>query len=223
MLATDWASWGTAIGTLVLALATFASVRSGNRAGRNAERAYQAGLRPVLFASRPHETLQKVRWGDGHFAALPPGRAILEEEDGVVYMAMSLQNVGTGTAVILGWRVDSGQLINPNASREEMLDQPQMVRPDPGSFRAQTRDLYSPPHDLSFWQAAIRTRDDPDRARVEAALAGHEMLLIDLLYGDQEGGQRTMSRFSITRYPGSDSEWFPSVVNHWYLDRDGPR
>src|SRR5271168_4016830 len=59
----DWASWGTAVGTLVLAVATFASVRAGNRAGRNAERAFQAGLRPVLFASRPHETVQKVRWG----------------------------------------------------------------------------------------------------------------------------------------------------------------
>ena len=165
IVGTDWASWGTAVGTLVLAAATFAAVRSGNRAGRNAERALQAGQRPVLFASRPHETVQKVRWGDGHWAALPPGRAILEEEDGVVYMAMSLQNVGTGTAVILGWRIDTGQLINPNATSEEMLAQPQMIRPDPASFRAQTRDLYSPPHDLSFWQAAIRTRDDPDRAR----------------------------------------------------------
>ena len=71
IVGTDWASWGTAVGTLVLAAATFAAVRSGNRAGRNAERALQAGLRPVLFASRPHETVQKVRWGDGHWAALP--------------------------------------------------------------------------------------------------------------------------------------------------------
>jgi hypothetical protein len=220
---TDWASWGTAVGTLVLALATFASVRSGNRAGRNAERAFQAGLRPVLFASRPHETVQKVRWGDGHWAALPPGRAILEEENGVVYMAMSLQNVGSGTAVILGWRVDAGQLINPNASPEEMLAQPQMARPDPDAFRHQTRDLYSPPHDLSFWQAAIRTSDDPDRAQVEAALAGDHLLLVDLLYGDEEGGQRTISRFSIAPYPGAEGEWLPAVVNHWYLDREGPR
>jgi hypothetical protein len=98
--------------------------------------------------------VQKVRWGDGHWAALPPGRAILQEEDGVVYMAMSLQNVGAGTAVILGWRVDAGQLINLNASPEEMLAQPQMARPDPDTFRHQTRDLYSPPHDLSFWWAA---------------------------------------------------------------------
>ena len=96
---------------------------------------------------------------------------------------------------------------------------------DPASFRAQTRDLYSPPHDLSFWQAAIRTRDDPDRAQVEAALAGDDILLIDLLYGDQEGGQRTISRFSIAQYPGTDhqNEWSPAVVNHWYLDREGPR
>jgi hypothetical protein len=97
-----------------------------------------------------------------------------------------------------------------------------MVRPDPATFRPQTRDLYSPPHDLSYWQAAIRMPDDPDRARVEAGLAGRDVLLIDLLYGDQDGGQRTISRFSITKYPGSD-EWMPAVVNHWYLDRDGPR
>jgi hypothetical protein len=219
----DWASWGTAIGTLVLALATFASVRSGNRAGRNAERALQAGQRPVLFASRTHETVQKVRWGDGHWAALPPGRAVMDEQDGVIYLAMSLQNVGTGIAVILGWRVDTGQIINPNASVEEMRAGPQMVRPDPDAFRPQTRDLYSPPHDLSYWQAAIRTVDDPDRARVESAMRGTDPLLIDLLYGDQEGGQRTISRFSIARYGGPDDGWFPMAVSHWYLDREGPR
>ena len=98
-----------------------------------------------------------------------------------------------------------------------------MIRPEPEEFRPQTRDLFVPPGDISFWQAAIRMPDDPDRARVEAALAGRELLLIDLLYGDQDGAQRTISRFSITRYPGSDGDWFPAVVNHWYLDRDGPR
>jgi hypothetical protein len=219
----DWASWGTAVGTLVLAAATFAAVRSGNRAGRNAERALQAGMRPVLFASRPHETVQKVRWGDGHWAALPPGRAVLDEEDGVIYLAMSLQNVGAGIAVILGWRVDTGQIISPNASLQEMQSGAQMVRPDPASFRPQTRDLYSPPNDLSYWQAAIRTVDDPDRARVEAAMTGTDPLLIDLLYGDQEGGQRTISRFSIARYGGPEDGWFPAAVSHWYLDREGPR
>ena len=208
---------------MVLAVATFASVRSANRAGRNAERALQVGLRPVLFASRPHETVQKVRWGDGHWAVLPPGRAVLEEQDGVIYMAMSLQNVGTGIAVLIGWRVDSFDAISFNASLAEMQAGPILVRPDPATFRPQTRDLYSPPGDLSFWQAAIRTLDDPFRPLAQAAIAGTNALIIDLLYGDQEGGQRTISRFSIAPYPDRDNEWFPAVVSHWYLDRHDPR
>jgi len=54
-------------------------------------------------------------------------------------------------------------------------------------------------------------------------MTGTDPLLIDLLYGDQEGGQRTISRFSIASYGGADDGWFPAVVNHWYLDREGPR
>jgi hypothetical protein len=45
---------------------------------------------------------------------------------------------------------------------------------------------------------------------------------IDLLYGDHEGGQRVVSRFSIT--PRKDDEnWLPSVVRHWNIDRPDPR
>ncbi len=220
---TDFASWGTAVGTLVLAVATFASVRSANRAGRNAERALQVGLRPVLFESRPHETIQNVRWGDGHWAALSPGRAVLEEQNGVIYMAMSLQNVGAGIAVLLGWRVDTFEILSPRASFEEMRTSAVLVRPDLASFRPQTQDQFSPPGDVSYWGAAIRTEDDPDRQQVEAVFAGPNPLVIDLLYGDHEGGQRTISRFSITRYPGNSDEWFCSVGQHWYLDRDDPR
>ncbi len=150
IVGTDWASWGTAAGTLVLAVATFASVRYGNAAARNTERALQAGLRPILFASRPHETVQKVRWGDGHLAALPPGHAIFEKEDGVIYMAISLQNVGAGMAVILGWRIDVGTRIDAHASLEEMRAETSLIRPDSATFRPQTRDLYSPPGDLIF-------------------------------------------------------------------------
>lgn len=220
---TDWASAATAGGTLVLAVATFASVRSANRAGRNAERALQVGLRPVLFASRPHESIQKIRWGDGHSAALDRGHAVLEERDGVIYMAMSLQNVGSGIAVLRGWRVDVFEPVRPGASVDEMMEHPLRRPPDPATFRPQTRDLYSPPNDLSFWQAAIREPDDPDRPLVQAAMAGPTALIIDLLYGDHEGGQRTISRFSVDRYPGRGEEWFPSVVEHWYLDREDPR
>jgi hypothetical protein len=221
---TDWAtisSLATAGGTLVLAAATFAAVRSANRAGRNAERALLVGLRPVLFASRMDDPSQKIRWGDDHWALLAGGRALLDDVDGVVYLALSLRNVGSGIAVLHGWNIDESMLINPAATLAEM--QAAVVRPDPDTFRPQTRDLYAPPGDVSFWQAAIRSPDDPDRPMVSAAISGSCPLYVDLLYGDQEGGQRTMSRFSVTRYPGRDEEWLCTVVRHWNLDRQDPR
>jgi hypothetical protein len=48
---TTIAELGTAGGTLILAIATFGSVRSANRAARVAERSLQIGLRPLLVES----------------------------------------------------------------------------------------------------------------------------------------------------------------------------
>ena len=51
----DWvtiSSLATAGGTLVLAVATFSSVRSANRSARVAERSLLAGIRPVLMPSQ---------------------------------------------------------------------------------------------------------------------------------------------------------------------------
>jgi hypothetical protein len=223
MQVSDWAEAATAVGTLVLAVATFSSVRAGNRQGRNAERALNAGLRPVLFSSRPHETTQKIRWGDDHWAMLETGHAVLEEKDDVIYMAISLLNVGAGIAELQGWRVDTTQIIDPHMPLEEMQRLNTQIRPDPAAFRSQTRDLYAPPGVISFWQAAIRTSDDPDRARMVEALAGLGPIVVDLLYSDQEGGQRTISRFAISRLNTESDAWFPSVVRHWYLDADTHR
>jgi hypothetical protein len=71
----DWptiASLGTAGGTLVLAVATFSSVRSAQRATQIAERSTQIaeralliGLRPVLVPSRATDVPEAVRFGDG--------------------------------------------------------------------------------------------------------------------------------------------------------------
>ena len=52
---TDWAAWGTSVGTLVLAGATFAAVRSSNRSARVAERTLLVGLRPLLVTSRAQD------------------------------------------------------------------------------------------------------------------------------------------------------------------------
>ena len=71
----DWstiASLATAGGTLVLAVATFSSVRFGQRSTRIAERstaiaerALLLGLRPVLAPSRVTDPPETVRFGEG--------------------------------------------------------------------------------------------------------------------------------------------------------------
>jgi hypothetical protein len=219
---TDWttiSSLATAGGTLVLAVATFYSVRSANRSARNAERALQVGLRPVLFPSRPQDPPQKLRWGDDHWALVPGAGAVLEDTGDSIYLAASLRNVGSGIGVLHGWRAEA----SPEASDFAFVQEHGMIQPDVTDFRPQTRDLYVPPGEASFWQAAIREADDRDRPAVGDAIALRRLVTIDLLYGDQEGGQRTISRFAITPHPTQEGGWLCTVVRHWYLDRDNPR
>ncbi len=219
----DWgtiSSLATAGGTLVLAVATFYSVRSANQAARNAERALLVGLRPVLFASRAQDAGQKIRWGDDHWAVVAGGQAVLQHVDEAVYLAMSLRNVGSGLAVLHSWRVEPMPVSHDVTLA--LAQRRAQTRPDPDQFRPQGRDLYVPPGDISFWQAAIRDPADPDRDRIAAVIDDHQQLLVDLLYGDHEGGQRTISRFAVTLRPGGD-DWLCSVVRHWNLDRQDPR
>ena len=42
-------------------------------------------------------------WQDQHFVHLPAGRAVVEEADGVIYLAAALRNAGNGVAVLHGW------------------------------------------------------------------------------------------------------------------------
>ena len=84
LVSTDWAtiaSFATAFGTLVLAVATFASVRSANRSARVAEEAFQVNLRPVLVTSRMDDPMQKIRWIDDHWARLDGSQGIVELDD----------------------------------------------------------------------------------------------------------------------------------------------
>ena len=77
----DWAtiaSLATAGGTLVLAVSTFASVRSANRAARAAERSLLAGMRPLLMPSRLQDAEQKILFGDGKWVHVPGGGAAAE-------------------------------------------------------------------------------------------------------------------------------------------------
>ena len=82
MLATDWvtvSSLATAGATLVLAFATFASVKWVNRAVRVAERSLLAGLRPVLMPSRPDDPPQRVGFSDDRWFKVPGSGAVASD------------------------------------------------------------------------------------------------------------------------------------------------
>jgi hypothetical protein len=206
----DWvtiSSLATAGGTLVLAAATFASVRSANRAARVAERSLLLGIRPVLASSRLDEDpAEEVTFGTGRAFTVPAGTALIEDEGDAIYLAMTVRNVGAGIGVIHGWYLHADW-------------DPRTPRPEPESFRRQTRDLYVPSGDSSFWQGGLYEADEALKAGVRRALATEERLMIDLLYGDHEGGQRTISRFIVASRGG---RMLNSVVRHWNLDMTDP-
>ncbi len=208
----DWptvASLATAAGTLVLALATFASVRSANRSARVAELALQEQRRPVLVQSRLDDPLQKIMFVDGHWVHVPGSRAVAEHIEGTVYLAMSLRNVGSGIGVLQGWVARAGlQTSQVDHAAEE-------------DFRHLTRDLYIPAGDVGLWQGALRDPADDAHSPIANAANQHQTITIELLYTDQAGGQRTISRFHLA--PIGDDAWIASVGRHWYLDQEGPR
>ncbi len=209
---TDWATvseLGTAAGTLVLAVATFAAVRSSNRSARLAERALLAGLRPLLLPSRLEDPSEKVGFQDDHWIRVPGGMAIADITDQVIYLAMAVRNVGTGLAGLNGWLFHQERLSGPAPA------------PDPDLFRRLNRDLYIPAGDRGFWQGAFRDPAEPEFALARDAIVDGNVFSIDVLYGDGEGGQRMITRFTVI---GSrDGSLITAVSHHWNLDRPDPR
>ncbi len=214
-MSVDWVSvagLATAGGTLVLAVATFASVRSANRSARTAERSLAAGLRPLLIGSRVDDPAQKVGFIDRHLLVVDGGGGVAECADDVVYLAMSLRNAGRGVAVLHGWFPVAAQ-----------GDEPASASPPtaPDDFIRLTRDIYIAAGDAGFWQGALRDPATDAFGRVSAAIAQRANIGIDILYGDHEGGQRVVTR--MTLIPVGDTAWLASPSRHWNVDRPDPR
>jgi hypothetical protein len=228
MSATAWstiASLATALGTLVLAVATFSAVRSSNLMARIAREQFLVQLRPVLTTSRREDPTLKVNFGDAKWVHIPGGGAAAEVSLGegttgpdipVVYLAIALRNAGNGIAVLHAWR------FYPEARRD-----PQHAPLE--EFQRQTRDLYIPVGDVGFWQGAFR---DPERAGYDEArktIQDAQPWSVELLYGDHEGGQRMISRFTVLpsghrdQNPDAELRWLATASRHWNIDRPDPR
>jgi hypothetical protein len=226
--ATDWATvanLATALGTLVLAVATFSAVKSANMMARVARQQLLVGLRPMLMTSRRDDATLNVNFGDRKWVKIPGGGAAGEvgggdgmqgPADGVVYLAVSVRNAGNGLAVLHGWRFYPDWHREPDHAPLE-------------EFRTQTRDLYVPVGDIGFWQGAFRDPEDPQYAAARKAIEAGEPWTVELLYGDHEGGQRAITRFTMlpfgTENPDADPEgsWLASQSRHWNIDRPDPR
>ena len=234
MTVAEWstiANLATALGTLILAVATFSAVRSSNLMAKVAQQQLLIQLRPVLAPSRREDPALKVNFGDMKWVQIPGGGAVAEIGAGtgsmgsntqVVYLALALRNAGNGIAVLQGWR------FFPAANRDTShapLEE----------FQAQTRDLYIPAGDVGFWQGAFRDTGAPGYEQARAAIEARQPWSVELLYADHEGGQRAITRFlalpvehQIVAQPGDhqggagDAKpgWLASASRHWSLDSE---
>ena len=205
----DWATisaLATAGGTLVLAGATFASVRSANRAARAAETSLLAGLRPLLLPSHLEDAGQKVSFVDGHVLAVRGGGGAVEIDGDSILLAMSVRNVGSGIAVLHGWH------LHPELWRGDHADLDE--------FTSLTRDIYVPAGDIGFWQGSFRDPESEQFQALKRTVDARERFTVDVLYGDFEGGQRIVTRFG---FLPQDSGWLLGAGRHWNVDRIDPR
>jgi hypothetical protein len=213
----DWstiASLATAGGTLVLAVATFASIRAGNRSvrtsersARTAERSLLAGQRPLLVNSRLQDPTQKIQYPEGMLLTVDGGTAALVVTDEVVYLAISIRNVGTGLGVLHGWHVQVGL-------------QMERSHPPPEEFTTQNLDIYVAPADSGLWLGALRDPAASIFTAVGDAVKAGETLVMNLLYGDFEGGQRVITQFSLRHV---SEHWLTQATRHFNVDRPDPR
>jgi hypothetical protein len=150
---------------------------------------------------------QKAQFREGRFLKVAGGTATLEVDDGAVYMVISVRNVGTGLAVMLGWHVDAS-------------GQPRQTHPPVEDFTAQTRDIYAASGDVGFWQGALRDPATAQFKAVAAAVEAGDPMMLSVLYGDWEGGQRVITQFSLRQ---TNDRWLTSTGLHFNVDRPDPR
>jgi hypothetical protein len=213
---TDWAAWGTSVGTLVLAGATFAAVRSGNRSARVAERALLVGMRPTLAPPRHDDPVQQVQFADGRVFDLQSGGAMVRADGGVIYLALPLRNTGVGVAVLSGYHLEGD---SAERTFQDPLGPARHRRgdaaPEASLFSEQQRDLFVAAGSLGFWQAALRDASDARYQAVEEAIRTAGRITVDLLYTDQDGGQPTVTRFVLL--PSDGAGWRCEIARHWSL------
>jgi hypothetical protein len=225
-------SLATAGGTLVLAVATFSSVRSANRSARVAEKSMLIGTRPVLIPSREEDPIERLRFGDGTFLNVAGHGAAAEQHDGRIHLGIALRNGGAGLAVILGWRARTLAGEEARTGVSIVGQQGDVPTPSLADFRVQQLDLYIPAGETGFWQGGLYDPDEPGyRDVMDELQEGGGVIYVDMLYGDQEGGQLTIVRFGVSEWPSDGDQeigerayvlrYWDAVDQRWPPSRQG--
>jgi hypothetical protein len=144
------------------------------------------------------------------------GHPLVEHDAGIIYLAIPLCNVGAGLAMLRGYHLQ-GEPADHVAqdprgpARHVRGDRP----PEARAFSPQQRDLLISTRRAGFWQAALR--DSTTRLYREVAQAIHTRgrVTVDVLYGDHEGGQPTITRFVLL--PAETCSWRCDATRHWNL------
>jgi hypothetical protein len=215
---TTWATLadiGTAVGTLVLAGATFVAVSASARSTRIAQRALLAGQRPVLAPAGPDDPADSVQFADGRVFPVGNGHALAVAEARVIYLAIPLCNVGAGLAVLRGYHLHgeaaSDVAQDPRGPARHLRGDPP---PHLRAFSPQQRDLLISTRRAGFWQAALRDPSTRLYQEVTQAIGTGGRVTVDVLYGDHEGGQPSITRFVLLPEAGS---WRYDATRHWSL------
>src|SRR5262249_55077749 len=163
-----------------------------------------AGQRPLLVPSRTEGAAVKGGVADDAWVLVPGGPGIASATNDADYFVIAVRNVGTRIAVIHGWHFFPQGELRPDVQPTQLED-----------FTRQSRDLYTAPGDVGFWQGALRDPASEDYRAARRAVEDPHRTAVDLLYGDFEGGQRVISRFLLTpRVTENGTLWYASVRRH---------
>jgi len=192
----------------VLGVATFASVRSANRAARAAEGSLLAGLRPAGAVTPPG----------------PPREGLVRRPALAPHRRRPRRHRGDQRGDLPG---------HVTAQRRHRHRYPARLGVLPRTAQRRCR----PPRSRSLSAAHARhlcaggghrflderiPRPGVRRIRTGAqAIAARQALTIDLLYGDFEGGQCSVTRFGLL--PVGEDGWLTAAGRHWNIDRPQPR
>jgi hypothetical protein len=84
-----------------------------------------------------------------------------------------------------------------------------------------SRDIFVAAGDTGFWQGTFRDPETDGFREARRLIESNETIGIAVMYGDLEGGQRTITRFGMV--PRPDGGYIVSAGRVWNIDRQAPR